>query len=97
MRLRLFCKGCPSLWLPPPIFFWSCPKENPPEGLLLPLWGNSPSGPWTVQKKKRYDQQEDRMVLLFVVTWVVRIGAVKINKPRRPCAGPRQLHSCVPT
>ena len=36
------------------------------------------------------------MVLLFVVTWVVRIGAVKINKPRRPCAGPRQLHSCVP-
>ena len=81
MRLRLFCKGRPSLWLPPPIFFWSCPKEN---------------GPWTVQKKKRYDEQEDRSVLLFVVTGVVRIGAVKINTPRRPCAGPRQTKRCVP-
>ena len=69
MRLRLFCKGRPSLWLPPPIFFWSCPKEN---------------GPWTVQKKKRYDEQEDRSVLLFVVTGVVRIGAAGIGGPVVP-------------
>ena len=33
-----FCKGIPLLGIPPPIFFWSCPKEN---------------GPWTVQKKNR--------------------------------------------
>ena len=37
----------------PHIFFLSCQKENPPEGLLLPLRGNSPSVPDTVQKKKR--------------------------------------------
>ena len=37
---------------PPPIFFSSCRKENPPEGLLLPLRGNSPPGPRPVQKKR---------------------------------------------
>ena len=36
-----------------PPFSFALPKENPPEGLLLPLRGNSPSGPCTVQKKRR--------------------------------------------
>ena len=37
----------------PPILFSSCGKENPPEGLLLPLRGNSPSAPCTVEEKRR--------------------------------------------
>ena len=81
MRLRLFCKGRPSLWLPPPIFFWSCPKEN---------------GPWTVQKKKRYDEQEDRSVLLFVVTGVVRIGAAEIGGPVVPASNPGRRKAASP-
>ena len=36
----------------PPIFFLRHQKENPPEGHLLPLRGNSPSAPCTVEKKK---------------------------------------------
>ena len=35
-----------------PIFFLRHQKENPPEGLLLPLRGNSPSAPRPVEKKK---------------------------------------------
>ena len=34
-----------------PHFLWVALKENPPEGLLLPLRGNSPPRPFTVQKK----------------------------------------------
>ena len=36
----------------PPIFFLRHQKENPPEGPLLPLRGNSPSAPRPVEKKK---------------------------------------------
>ena len=34
-----------------PPFFFVLPKKNPPEGLLLPLRGNSPSAPCTVEEK----------------------------------------------
>ena len=42
----------------PPFLFFA-KKRNPPEGLLLPLRGNSPSGPFTVQRETAWGLKLD--------------------------------------
>ena len=59
-KLEIFLPR-PGEGLAPPIFF-GLAKENPPEGPLLPLRGNSPSGPRPVQKKNALADQLNTFV-----------------------------------
>ncbi len=53
----------------PPILFLAPQKENAPR---------------PVEEKNRFDEQEDRPVLLFVCAGVVRIGPAEIDGPVDP-------------
>lgn len=98
---RLFCKGRPLLWLPPPIFFWSCPKDcarrrvSEANRCLRRLLGRRQMGRGRSKRKNAETNRRPKWASCSRVRGRANRSGSR-RRPRRPCAVPRWSKDCLP-